>query len=154
MAIINKPRIVKDYDKLPLDVQGQIKLAYPQGFAGNLITYINAKGKVVSALPYETDDHYYLVRMTLEEANNIVENDDDFNDDGVLRDDFALQEFEGHDDVDEDVNDIPDDLPEEEDDDDDIQSIPSFDKKIINRFYTGFFMALYYWFFIEPKVSV
>src|SRR5665648_721037 len=83
MATINKPRVVKDYDKLPLDVQGQIKLTYPQGFAGSLITYINAKGKVVSALPYETDDHYYLVRMTLEEANNIVENDDDFNDDGI-----------------------------------------------------------------------
>jgi hypothetical protein len=61
----------------------------------------------------------YLVRMTLEEANNIIENDDDFNDDGILRDDFALQEFEGHDDVDEDVNDIPDDMPEDEDEDDD-----------------------------------
>ena len=81
MAKINKPRIVKDYDKLPLDVQGQIKLTYPHGFSGSLITYINAKGKVVSALPYETDEFYYLVRMTLEEANNIVENDDDFNDD-------------------------------------------------------------------------
>ena len=117
MAASNKPRIVKDYDKLPLDVQGQIKIAYPAGFAGNLITYIDAKGKVVSALPYETDDRYYLVRMTLEEANNIVENDDDFGDDGILRDDFALQEFEGHDDVD-DVDDIPDDVPEDDDDDD------------------------------------
>jgi len=121
MAKINKPRIVKDYDKLPLDVQGQIKLTYPHGFSGSLITYINAKGKVVSALPYETDDFYYLVRMTLEEANNIIENDDDFNDEGILRDDFALQEFEGHDDVDEDVNDIPDDMPEDDDEvDDDI----------------------------------
>jgi len=117
MAKINKPRVVKDYDKLPLDVQGQIKLTYPQGFSGSLITYINAKGKVVSALPYETEEFHYLVRMTLEEANNIVENDDDFNDEGVLRDDFALQEFEGHDDVEEDVNDIPDDMPEDEEDD-------------------------------------
>ena len=58
MAKINKPRVVKDYDKLPLDVQGQIKLTYPQGFSGSLITYINAKGKVVSALPYETDEFY------------------------------------------------------------------------------------------------
>ena len=65
MAKITKPRVVKDYDKLPLDVQGQIKLTYPQGFSGSLITYINAKGKVVSALPYETEDYYYLVRMTL-----------------------------------------------------------------------------------------
>ena len=118
MAKVNKPRILKDYDKLPLDVQGQIKINYPQGFSGNLITYINAKGKVVSALPYETEDHYYLVRMTFEEANNIIENDDDFGDDGILRDDFALQEFEGHDDVDEDVNDIPDETDDEQDEED------------------------------------
>ena len=118
MAKVNKPRIVKDYDKLPLDVQGQIKINYPQGFSGNLITYINAKGKVVSALPYEKEDHYYLVRMTFEEANNIIENDDDFGDDGILRDDFALQEFEGHDDVDEDVNDIPDETDDEQDEED------------------------------------
>lgn len=119
MATSIKPRIVKDYDKLPLEVQGQIKLTYPLGFAGSLITYIDAKGKVVSALPYETDDYYYLVRMTLEEANDIVENDDDFDDDGVLREDFSLQEFEGQDEVDDEVNDIPDDLPEDDDDDED-----------------------------------
>ncbi len=118
MAQSSKPRIVKDYDKLPLDIQGQIKLNYPQGFAGNLITYIDAKGKVVSALPYETDDRYYLVRMTLEEAYDIVENDDDFDDDGVLRDDFSLQGFEGAEEEEE-VEDIPDDMPDDDDEDDD-----------------------------------
>lgn len=118
MAQSNKPRIVKDYDKLPMDIQGQIKLNYPQGFAGNLITYIDAKGKVVSALPYETDDRYYLVRMTLEEAYDIVENDDDFDDDGILRDDFSLQGFEGGEEEEE-VDDIPDDVPEDDDEDDD-----------------------------------
>jgi hypothetical protein len=121
MAPSTKPRLVKDYDKLPLDIQGQIKLNYPQGFAGSLITYIDAKGKVVSALPYETDDFHYLVRMTLAEAYDIVENDDDFGDDGMLRDDFALQEgFEGGDE-DDDVEDIADEpLDDEEEDDDDI----------------------------------
>jgi len=118
MAKMNKPRIVKDYDKLPLDIQGQIKLNYPQGFAGSLITYIDAKGKVVSALPYETDDHYYLVRMTLEEAYDIVENDDDFDDDGVLRDDFSLTGFEGGEEEEDDADEIPDDVPDEDDDDD------------------------------------
>ena len=53
------------------------------------------RGKVVSALPYETDDFHYLVRMTLAEAYDIIENDEDFGDDGILRDDFALQGFEG-----------------------------------------------------------
>ena len=120
MATSSKPRIVKDYDKLPLDVQGAIKLAYPSGFAGNLITYIDVKGKVVSALPYETDDRYYLVRMTLEEANNIIDKDDDFGDDGILRDDFSLHEFEGQDEGEDDLDEIPDDLPEDDDDDDDI----------------------------------
>jgi hypothetical protein len=118
MAQSNKPRLVKDYDKLPLDIQGQIKLNYPQGFAGSLITYIDAKGKVVSALPHETEDFYYLVRMTLAEAYDIIENDEDFGDDGMLRDDFALQGFEGGEDED-DVEDIPDDEPLDEDDDDD-----------------------------------
>ncbi len=117
MASSNKPRLVKDYDKLPLDIQSQIKLNYPQGFAGSLITYIDAKGKVVSALPYETEDYHYLVRMTLAEAYDIIENDDDFGDDGVLRDDFSLQGFEGGEEE-EDVEDIPDEPEEEEDDDD------------------------------------
>jgi len=118
MAKNNKTRLVKDYDKLPLDIQGQIKMAYPQGFAGHLITYIDAKGKVVSALPYEIDDYYYLVRMTLEEAYDIVENDKDYDVEGVLRDDFALGEFEGEEEEEaDDINDIPDELPEDDDDD-------------------------------------
>jgi len=120
MAKNNKTRLVKDYDKLPLDIQGQIKMAYPQGFAGHLITYIDAKGKVVSALPYEIDDYYYLVRMTLEEAYDIVENDKDYDVEGVLRDDFALSEFEGEEEEEaDDINDIPDELPEEDDDNED-----------------------------------
>lgn len=120
MAADNKIRLVKDYDKLSPELQGQIKIAYPQGFAGHLITYIDSKGKVVSALPYEVDVYYYLVRMTLEEAYDIVENDKDYDDDGVLRDDFALGEFEveGEEETD-DLNDIPDDIPEDDDDDDD-----------------------------------
>jgi len=119
MATNNKTRLVKDYDKLPLELQSQIKMAYPQGFAGHLITYIDAKGKVVSALPYEVDDYYYLVRMTLEEAYDIIENDKDYDVEGVLRDDFGLGEFEGEEEEADDINDIPDDLPEDDDDDDD-----------------------------------
>ena len=119
MANSNKTRLVKDYDKLPLELQGQIKMAYPQGFAGHLITYIDAKGKVVSALPYEVDDYYYLVRMTLEEAYDIIENDKDYDVEGVLRDDFSIGEFGGEEEEEaDDINDIPDDLPEDEDDED------------------------------------
>lgn len=121
MDRITKPRVVKDYDKLPTDTQTQIKLQYPYGFADHLVTYTNSKGEMVSALPFEAEDYYYLVRMTREEAFEIIENDDDYDDDGTLRDDFAMEEFEAEEEVEDvaDMDDIPDEDAEEEEDNDD-----------------------------------
>ena len=84
----NKPRIAKDFDKLSEDLLNQIKLEYPFGFEDNLISYKDAKGNKVSALPFETTDVYYLVRMTKAEAQQIIEEDDDYDGDGNLREDF------------------------------------------------------------------
>jgi hypothetical protein len=98
-----KPRVVKDFDKLDENVQEMIKLHYPYGFEDNLITFNNAEGKRVSALPFETDEKYYLVRMTVEQAQEIIEEDDDYDDDGNLTDD-AREEYEDkYDDEAEDV---------------------------------------------------
>jgi hypothetical protein len=88
-----KPRVVKDFDKLDDSVQEMIKLNYPFGFEDNLITFNNAEGKRVSALPFETEEKYYLVRMTVEQAQEIIEDDDDYDDDGNLTDD-AREEYE------------------------------------------------------------
>lgn len=118
MATNNKTRLVKDYDKLSADIQNQIKNAYPQGFAEHLITYIDAKGKVVSALPYEVGDYYYLVRMTLEEAYDISENEKEYEVEGVIPDEFQLGEFESEDDDTDDINDIADEPADDEDDSD------------------------------------
>jgi len=79
-----KPRIVKDFEKLSEELIALIKLEYPYGFDKKLIQFKNKEGKFVSALPYETDDHYYLVRMTRVEALQIVDEDDDYDDDGNL----------------------------------------------------------------------
>lgn len=84
---VNKPRVVKDFEKLSEELQEQIKLNYPDGFSTHLIRYKNADGKTVSALPFETEDRYYLVRMTLAEAKEIIENDTDYDDSGHLKDD-------------------------------------------------------------------
>ena len=89
----NKPRIVKDYEKLDEEIQEQIKLMYPYGFAKHLIQYKNAEGKFVSALPFETDDRYYLVRMTLNEARQIIEDDDDYDESGELKE-SVKEEYE------------------------------------------------------------
>lgn len=83
---MSKPRVVKDYEKLDESVQQQIKLTYPRGFHKHLVKFKNAKGDKVSALPFETDDRYYLVRMTVEEAREIVKEDTDFDEEGNLKD--------------------------------------------------------------------
>jgi len=90
---LNKPRVIKDYDKVDESVIAQIKLKYPHGFEKHLISFKNAKNKLVSALPHETDDRYYLIRMTADEAQNIIKEDDDFDEDGHLKAD-AIEELE------------------------------------------------------------
>ena len=83
-----KKRIVIDYEKLPDDIINRIKLEYPDGFEENLITFTNAQGMYVSALPFDTEEVYYLVRMTEKEARQIIKDDEDYDDDGKLRGDF------------------------------------------------------------------
>ena len=111
-----KPRVIKDYDKLDPEIQEQIKLEYPYGFSDNLITFTNKDGLIVSALPFETDDKYYMVRMTVNEAIKIIEEDDDFDDDGTLKAGIKEEYATKYGDVPEE---IANDLVVEMDDDDD-----------------------------------
>lgn len=118
----SKPRVIKDFDKLDLSIQEQIKLEYPEGFEDNLIYFSNKEGKRVSALPFETEEKYYLVRMTIEEAQQLIEDDDDYDDDGNLKDEIKEEYEEKHaEEADEEETsdfDIADDSDEDEDEDD------------------------------------
>ncbi|NQV53017.1 MAG: hypothetical protein HQ500_07525 [Flavobacteriales bacterium] len=105
-----KPRIAKDYDKLTEELINQIKLEYPFGFEENLISYKDAKGNKISALPFESEEVYYLVRMTKAEAQKIIEEDADYNDEGNLREDFA----EEADSEDSEEEESKDDTPDED----------------------------------------
>lgn len=105
----NKPRVVKDYEKLDPEVLEQIKLEYPRGFRRNLITFKNAKGDTVSALPFETDDRYYLIRMTVKEADAIIEDDDDYDDEGNLKARVKRAYVAKHEDDDDDEDNFDDD---------------------------------------------
>ncbi|MBK8194005.1 MAG: hypothetical protein IPK76_12645 [Lewinellaceae bacterium] len=113
---MTKKRVVKDYEALPEDIIRLVKIKYPTGYAEHLLSYTDKEGKKVSALPFETDDTYYLIRMTMLEAKRIVKEDEDFDDDGVLREDFADvevdDEFDG---AGEDDDEIDDDISEEDD---------------------------------------
>ena len=82
---MNKPRIVKDYEKLPLEVVEQLKLVYPMGFTTHLVSFVNKDGEKRMGLPFETEDFYYLIRMSKTKAEAIIEDDDDFDEDGRLK---------------------------------------------------------------------
>lgn len=111
---MTKPRVIKDFEKLDENIQEQIKLEYPYGFHKNLITFKNASGQMVSALPFETEEKYYLVRMSVAEARQIIEEDDDYDDEGLLKESIKEAYTEKHDMEDEDIVDEDDDLPETE----------------------------------------
>ena len=127
----SKPRVIKDYNKLDKELQQQIKLIYADGFADNLIHFFDKNGQKITVLPFETEDKYYMLRMTENEAVALVDEDEDYDDDGFLKDEVK-QEYEGkyseldhiaeqmteEEEEEEDVDD-DDDADEEADDDDD-----------------------------------
>ena len=104
-----KARVIKDYEKLDEQIREQIKLIYPNGFSQYLISFTNKEGKLVSALPFETDDKYYLVRMTLKEAKQIIDKDEDYDDDGNLKDESREEYEDKYSDIDYIADSIEDD---------------------------------------------
>lgn len=93
MSIPNKPRVVTAFEKLDADIQQEIKLEYQEGFSQHLIKFTNKEGKLVSALRYEAENKIYLVKMSVIVAEQLIEEDDDYDDDGNLTDD-AREEYE------------------------------------------------------------
>ncbi len=112
----NKPRVIKDFNKLEPDLQEQIKLVYPFGFSDHLITFTNKDGMLVSALPFETDDKYYLLRMTEKEAIKIIEMDEDYDDDGNLKQVVKDEYEDKYSDLDYAADNVADDEDEPADD--------------------------------------
>jgi len=97
---MNKPRVIKDYEKLSEEVKQRVKLVYPRGFSHRLISFVNKDGEKKMGLPFETEDHIYLIRMTAVKAIEIVEADEDFDDDGILKDKVVANYSERYDDDD------------------------------------------------------
>lgn len=113
-----KKRVVKDYDALSEEIVRLVKQKYPSGYAESLVSYNDKDGKKVSALPFETDDTYYLIRMTIIEAKRIVKDDEDFDDEGHLKEEIADVEVEVDDEFDgagEDDDDLDDGQSDEDD---------------------------------------
>lgn len=125
----SKIRVIKDFDKLDKVLQEQINEMYPNGFsdiAEDLISYTDPKtGLERFALPLETEDRYYMVRMDQFIESQIDNNEDDdlsnLNLDKIEQPEELKDEL--NDEVEDDVVDdiaIDDDEEEDEDEDDDL----------------------------------
>ena len=95
----NKLSVIKDFEKVDQDIQEQIKLVYPDGFSQHLVEYKNKDNETVFALPFETDEKIYMIRMSYKRAIQIIEDDSDYDDDGVLKDDIKEKYEDEHSDV-------------------------------------------------------
>ena len=99
---------------------------YPLGFEKHLISFKNAKGESVSALLFEAEEAYYLVRMTIKKAQQIIRDDEDYDDDGILKSDVQLDYSEKYNPDEDDMDDMDemdeideiDDMDDLEDEDD------------------------------------
>lgn len=101
METINKPRLVTSFEKINQSVQEQIKLEYPEGFSQHLISFVNKDGDKISALRFETEDKIYLIKMSKMDAIQLIEDDDDYDEDGNLTDEAREEYGEPEEDFDE-----------------------------------------------------
>jgi len=70
---MSKPKVIKEFDKLDEDIKQAVFKKFPYGFDRHIITFKNHKKKLVSALPFETEDRFYMIKMTRAEANKIAQ---------------------------------------------------------------------------------
>lgn len=96
----SKVRVTQEYSKLSEEIREQLKLVYPEGFSQYLFQFTNKEGKNTSALRFETDEKIYLIRMSVQEARQIIEDDDDYDEDGYLKEDVRDDYEDKYSDVD------------------------------------------------------
>ena len=73
-----KKKVIKDYHSLPESIREEIREEYPQGFINHMITFTGKDKHLISALPHETDEITYLIKMPA--SLPLEENEDEPND--------------------------------------------------------------------------
>lgn len=69
---MDKNRLIIDYNNITPDLLAILTDKYPEGFdPGVMITYTNAKGELVRAIPLETEDTKYLFKISVELQNKV-----------------------------------------------------------------------------------
>lgn len=67
--MMTKKRVIKDYEKLTQDLKNLLNETYPGGIAEFVKPYTDVQGKLFYAVPLETDDDYFLIRLPFKMVN-------------------------------------------------------------------------------------
>lgn len=95
-----KKRLVVSFNNLPAELQEAIKVAYPAGFADVMIRVPKPNGEFFFAVPFETEEISYLVKIDVK-IDDTNPDDDDKDIFGDEEDIGGTEELSGSDAVDE-----------------------------------------------------
>lgn len=59
-----KRNVIKDYKTMTPELMALLVAAYPEGFEYDTVFFTNAKGEKVEAVPLETEDTKYLIKVS------------------------------------------------------------------------------------------
>lgn len=96
--ISNKKRLVASIHNLPVELQEAVKALYPLGFQEAMIRIEKPNGDFFYAVPFETEEIAYLVKIDVKIDEVVDEDDDkDYYDDDLkgadeLQEDSSVQE--------------------------------------------------------------
>ncbi|MAX78612.1 MAG: hypothetical protein CL843_00350 [Crocinitomicaceae bacterium] len=88
---MEKKRSIIDFKNITEEILEAINKKYPYGWDDRIIKFKNASGETVSAIPIETEDANYLVKVGkhLDAKMEAYLEDDDDEDDDYEKDDFG-----------------------------------------------------------------
>ena len=91
MAPSMKKKLVVAFNNLSAELQEAVKLAYPAGFADFMMRIPKPNGEFFFAVPYETDEISYLVKIDvkIDDASTEEEDKDYYDDDLKGADELA-----------------------------------------------------------------
>ncbi|HDR88087.1 MAG TPA: hypothetical protein ENN63_00470 [Bacteroidetes bacterium] len=113
---MEKRRLVVSYKNLTEELKEQLSHQYPYGYGGHLIKVNKSDHEYFYAVPFETEDTKYLVKIDVKIDLNHDEDEEEepFTDDTILPE--APEDLDGEDDYDDDYD---NDIPDADDDDSD-----------------------------------
>lgn len=105
----NKPtkrRSVVSFANLPLELQEEVKKLYPYGYTDAMMRIDKPNGDFFYAVPFETDEVSYLVKIAVKIDEHIEEEDKEYYDDDLK----GADELADQQDEDEDIDSLSDDI--------------------------------------------